>query len=253
MDGVKILWYNPLIPFVKEGLLTRSTLSIGGRPVPHPRKYLLSVCSFGLMAAMPLLPAQQSPSETTPPQSAAGGGQQQYKIVVVRGENAQNRVKKGRATSLAVVEVRDENNVPVAGIAVTFTLPALGASGAFTSGGVMTTVVTGSTGQAAASFTPNAVAGTFNIGVSANVAGEPVTATIAQSNVAAAAGAGVSGTTIGVIAGVVAAAAAGGIVAATSGKKSSPGAAAPAAVAPAPSGIRIGFGAPGASITVGPR
>ncbi len=180
---------------------------------------------------------------------------QKYQIIVVRGDNATNRVKKGRATSQTVVEVRDENNVPVAGIIVTFTLPTLGPGGVFTSGGAMTTVTTNAAGQATATFTPNSLAGSFNIGVSANVPGQaPVTASVSQTNTlaaAAAAGGGVSGATIGIIVAVAAAGAAGAAFG-LKGKSSTPGSN-PTPGPPTPSGptpIRIGIGG---TPTVGPR
>ena len=174
-----------------------------------------------------------------------------YHIVVVRGDNATNRVKKGRATSQAVVEVRDENNNPVAGVLLTFTLPTVGPGGVFTSGGAMTTAVTDAAGQATVSYTPNSLAGSFNLGVSAQVSGQPpVTANIAQNNIATAAAAGgISGAMIGVIVGVVAAGAVGGILATRSSGSSTPGGGSgtPPTV---PAAIRIGVGGP---ITVGGR
>ncbi|MCZ0212083.1 hypothetical protein OZK63_42740, partial [Streptomyces sp. UMAF16] len=66
----------------------------------------------GQTVALPpdsLLAAPQQQADATP----------QYKLVIVRGDNAQNNIKKGRATR-PVVEVRDRNNNPVAGVAVTF-------------------------------------------------------------------------------------------------------------------------------------
>ncbi|MBL8296322.1 MAG: hypothetical protein JNN08_31045 [Bryobacterales bacterium] len=169
--------------------------------------------------------------------------QPRFKINVIRGEGAQNRVTKGRATSQAVVEVRDENDRPVAGVIVTFTLPTVGPGGTFTSGGAMTTVTTNSAGQATATFTPNTVAGTYNINVSATLQGQTATATISQTNLAVAAAAGgISGSTIGIIVAAVAAAAVGGAMAARGGGNgAAPATPPPAAVTP---GLRIGIGGP---------
>ena len=41
--------------------------------------------------------------------SAQDSQEPQFKLIVLRGENAQNNIKKGRATR-PVVEVRDRNN-----------------------------------------------------------------------------------------------------------------------------------------------
>lgn len=127
---------------------------------------------------------------------------QKFQLVVLRSE-AQNNIKKGRATK-AVVEVRDENNKPVAGVILTFTLPREGASGVFTGGGQVTTVSTDGLGQASVTYQPNSVPGQFNIQVTGNHQGQSLTTGIAQANVATAAA--VSATTIGIIVGVIAAA-----------------------------------------------
>lgn len=91
--------------------------------------------------------------------------QPQLQLYVIRGENAQNNVKKGRATK-AVVEVRDRNNKPVAGAAVLFLLPDSGPGGSFVGGAQSATVTTDSAGQASVTYTPNHVNGDFNIKVS---------------------------------------------------------------------------------------
>jgi len=135
-----------------------------------------------------------------------------YKLIVIRGENAQNNVKKGRATK-QVVEVRDRNDKPVGGSQVT-------------------TVTTGPTGQASVTMQPNSVSGSFNIEVSGNVNGQPVTGQIAQTNAVAA---GISGVTIGIIAAVAAGAAVGIGLGLSGGNKSSTSAA-------QPPGVRIGTG-----------
>ncbi len=154
-----------------------------------------------------------------------------YKLIVIRGENAQNNVKKGRATK-QVVEVRDRNDKPVGGILLTFSLPKTGASGAFVDGSQVTTVTTGPTGQASVTMQPNSVSGSFNIEVSGNVNGQPVTGQIAQTNAVAA---GISGVTIGIIAAVAAGAAVGIGLGLSGGNKSSTSAA-------QPPGVRIGTG-----------
>lgn len=197
------------------------------------RKIVRGRCIACWLVAAAVLAAQE-------PQSAAP----RFKINVLRGEGAQNRVTKGRATSQAVVEVRDENDRPVAGAIVTFTLPTVGPGGTFTSGGTVTTVTTSSTGQATATFTPNTVAGSYNINVSASLQGQTATATISQTNLAAAAAAGgISGTTVGIIVAAVAAAAVGGAMAARGGGNTTSPTPSPSP-APVTPGLRIGIGGP---------
>ena len=168
------------------------------------------------------------------PQSPAASG---LRIVVVEGEDAVNIIQQKTAVA-PVVEIRDRNNLPVAGATVTFSITGQGAS----FGGLSTlTVTTNAAGQAAAvGFTPTA-AGAIQINASALVQGQALTATITRTNVmtaaqavgaagatgagggaggsgaatgGAAAGGGVSGTTIGIV-GAAAAAVGGGAIIAT--------------------------------------
>ena len=55
------------------------------------------------------------------------------KIVALQGEGAINNIKAGIATE-PVVEVRDDRDLPVAGVEVTFQLPTSGAGGFFPAG-----------------------------------------------------------------------------------------------------------------------
>jgi hypothetical protein len=154
------------------------------------------------------------------------------RIVVLKGEDAVNIIQQKTAVA-PVIEVRDRNNLPVAGATVTFSVT----QGATFGGASSITVVTNAAGQAAATgFAPTA-AGAIQIQATAAFQGQTVAATIAQSNVmtaaqAAGAGAGSTSTTTaaaaggggggmsGTLIGVVAAVAGGGAVAATQlGKK----------------------------------
>lgn len=187
-------------------------------------KATLAVACSILAASQPV-PAFGS-WDPQPPQTSQS---EPYRLVVIRGENAQNNIRKGRATR-PVVEVRDRNNNPVAGVAVTFLLPGDGPSGTFVGGGRTATVTTNAQGQASAGFSPNSIPGKYNINVSANVQGQSIAAQIVTVNVAA--GAAIAGSTLAVVLGVIAAAGAGTAVALTrnGGSSSSPA---------APSGIRI--------------
>lgn len=102
-------------------------------------------------------------------------------IVVVQGEDAVNIVKKKTAVQ-PVVEVRDKNNLPVAGAYVTFTTPSHGASGIFLNGSRSVTLVTDSAGRAAVTGLQPVDTGSFNISVSASFHGQIAQATISQTN-----------------------------------------------------------------------
>ena len=136
-----------------------------------------------------LAPSEAGAGQPAAPQSTA------FKIVVISGEDAVNIIQQKTAVA-PVVEVRDRNNLPIPGVAVTFTIG--GGQGASFGGLSTLTVTTKAAGQAAAaSLTPTA-AGAIQINAAAVFQGQTVVATIAQTNVltaaqAAAAGAGAGG------------------------------------------------------------
>jgi hypothetical protein len=113
------------------------------------------------------------------------------RIVVIEGENAVNIIQRKTAVA-PIVEVRDRNNLPVAGATVTFSI---GGSGASFGSASTLTVVTNAAGQAtAAGLTPTA-AGALQINVAASFQGQLATAAVTQTNfltaqAATAAGAG---------------------------------------------------------------
>jgi hypothetical protein len=159
------------------------------------------------------------------------------RIVVIEGEGAVNIIQQKTAVR-PLVEVRDRNNVPVAGATVTFAISG-GQPAAFAGGLQTLTVTTNAAGQAAAGGLNALSSGAFQIQVQAAYQGQIATAAISQTNFATAAaaaqagsaagaggtggstsgaaggaaggGGGISGTTLG----IVGAAVAGGAVAAT--------------------------------------
>src|SRR6266542_1298124 len=143
----------------------------------------------------------------------------QLNLVIVEGEGAINNIKQ-RTAREPIVQVEDENHKPIAGAAVVFMLPDQGASGAFANGSRTLTIMTDNQGRAVArGFRPNNVPGKMQMRVSASFQGKTASATISQTNVAAAAagaaaGGAISGKLIAIIA-IAGAAAAGGAVAAT--------------------------------------
>lgn len=189
------------------------------------RRGIAAVCSVLVLCTQQQALGQDSPEP-------------QYKLVVLRGENAQNNIKKGRATR-PVVEVRDRNNKPVAGALVVFTLPSSGPSGTFIGGGQVASVTTNASGQASASFTANSVPGRVNLNISTSVNGQSVATQIATFNVLAAGA--IAGSTLAVILGLVAA---GGVGAAVALTRDGGGG------SNAPAGIRIG---PGTGSVTPPR
>lgn len=142
------------------------------------------------------------------------------KIVILEGEGAINNIRQ-RTAREPIVQVQDENNRPVAGALVLFTLPENGASGTFANGSKTFMATTDAQGKVTAKgLKPNKTEGQFQISVVATFQALKATAVISQSNTAAAAAAvaagGVSGKLIAILA-IAGAAAAGGIVAATRG------------------------------------
>jgi hypothetical protein len=138
-------------------------------------------------------------------QEAAGPAAQadhsDLKIVVISGEDGVNIVKKKTAVQ-PVVEVRDKNDLPIAGIAVTFSTPSFGPSATFMNGTHSFTVVTNAAGRATVTGMKPVGTGSFKISVSATGAGVAGTAVIAQSNALTAAGTA-AGMSTGLIVGVV--------------------------------------------------
>jgi hypothetical protein len=148
-------------------------------------------------------------------------------LVIVEGDGAINNIRL-RTAREPIVQVEDQNHVPVAGAAVVFVLPNLGASGTFADGSHTLTVISDNQGRAVArGLRPNGAKGQFQIHVNASFAGHTASGVITQTNAVVAAGAaagagagaaaaagGISAKLITILI-VVGAAAAGGAVAAT--------------------------------------
>jgi hypothetical protein len=217
----------------------------------NPIGSIVSVLLFCGLLNPALIAAPQAP----PPAQATATPK--YKLTVLEDASSSKRVKKGRVSSQAVVKITDENDVPVAGIAVAFTLPQLSGGAAFAGGGLTSVATTSATGIASSGAFSAAAGSSFGVSVSASVPGGVLTGTVSVSTTAAAAagsagttgagaggaGAGVStGLIVGIVAGVGAAAA----VAAKVLSKSAPPTTPPAQV-PATPGVGSA-----SSITFGP-
>jgi hypothetical protein len=123
------------------------------------------------------------------------------RIVVLEGEGGVNIIQQKTAVR-PLVEIRDRNNLPVAGATVTFSIGGGGSGAAFAGGAQTLTVTTNAVGQAAASGLNAISSGALQIQVQAAYQGQLATAAISQTNFATAAaaaqagaGAGTGGTT----------------------------------------------------------
>jgi hypothetical protein len=162
------------------------------------------------------------------------------KIVILEGEGAINNIKLGTARE-PIVEVQDENDRPLSGALVVFTLPDRGAGGVFADGSKSLMVHTDAKGQVVArGLQPNKTAGQFQIRVDASHQGLTASSSIAQTNVlgAAVAGAGISAKLITILSIIGGAAAAGAVAAASRGGSESAPAPNPTTITPG--GTRVG-------------
>jgi len=190
-----------------------------------------------------LLPLQRNAAAASPQEQASSPG---ITIRFVEGQGAINNINRGTAFE-PIVEVLDEQGLPVRDAAVTFTLPAVGPSGAFPDGGKLLIVHTDENGRAIArGMRPNRLSGQFEIRVTANYQGRSTTAVLTQTNAAPSTAERGSGRKWAIILGIVGGAAAAGVLAASGGGGSS--APAPTGAATPPAGSVTpgtpGFGAP---------
>lgn len=111
------------------------------------------------MGSVAPLVAQQGPAPSATPGT--------LKITPLLGDGAINSIASGVVTA-PVVEVRDENDRPVEGATVTFSLPAQGPGGFFVNNAVEYRTRTNVSGQATvAGYRANGQAGQFEIRVTA--------------------------------------------------------------------------------------
>lgn len=116
------------------------------------------------------------------------------RIVVLEGEDSVNIIAQGTAVP-TLVEVRDRNDLPVAGASVAFLLQ--GGNATLNAGLSQVAVTTNALGQAAVAVNPIST-GAVQLSVNATFQGQTATAAIVQTNYAtaaqaAAAGAGTTG------------------------------------------------------------
>jgi hypothetical protein len=115
------------------------------------------------------------------PAARAQGVPARIEIIIVEGEGATSSVRQ-LVTRDPVVRIEDDDHRPVAGVAVVFALPVSGTSGEFANGSKNLTIVTDSSGLAAAhGLKTNEVPGRLQIHVTASYHGLRARALINQS------------------------------------------------------------------------
>ncbi len=160
------------------------------------------------------------------------------KISILDGQGAVNNIKQRQARE-PVVRITDENDRPIGGALVTFTLPQNGPGAVFSNGARTLTVSTNPNGVAqAGAMTVNTTKGDFVINVLASHEESTATAVIGQTNI----GVGLSALSIGLIVGAVAAGTVTAVVLAT-GNGDSPSPSSPTTIGPGGGGVT----APGAA------
>jgi hypothetical protein len=118
------------------------------------------------------------------------------KIVVIDGEDGVNIIQKNTAVK-PIVEVRDKNDLPVAGAIVTFTIAGAAGNAVFEGGLTAFTISTDAAGRAIAANLQPLTNGAFQIQVQASYQGQLATTAISQTNFATAAEAAAAGKTPG--------------------------------------------------------
>ena len=104
------------------------------------------------------------------------------KIVVLEGEDGVNIIEQKTAVA-SLIEVRDGNDLPVAGATITFVLGAGSAKAALSNGLQQLTLTTNAAGRATVVLNPLS-SGSVQINVSAAYQGQTAAATISQTNFA---------------------------------------------------------------------
>src|SRR5450631_2683960 len=96
---------------------------------------VLSFCLASILCAASCVLAQSPRSQASAKAEAAGSNVAipELRIRVLEGENAINSISQGQSIP-PVAEVRDQNDMPVEGATVVFTLPESGPGGSFPGG-----------------------------------------------------------------------------------------------------------------------
>ncbi len=138
---------------------------------------------FALAPVMAQAPAPASPPAPAQPQGQlAAPMAQSLKVIVLQGQNSVNDTSRHIGVQ-PVVEVRDDNDLPVEGANVVFRLPPSGPGGMFDGKSYSKSVRTNAQGQAGVSgFIPNSQQGAFDFHVTAIAGNRMGSAVIRETN-----------------------------------------------------------------------
>jgi hypothetical protein len=139
-----------------------------------------------MLSMPPFVVAQTAPTQLPPVKTepmAPLPTVQNLKVFVLAGEGEMNDLERG-VTAPLVVEIRDQNDLPLEGADVIFRFPATGPSGSFLEGKLTQTAITNAQGQAAATgWRPNNQPGPFRVNVTASDGNRMGQAVISMFNV----------------------------------------------------------------------
>ena len=123
-----------------------------------------------------LLVQSLSAQAPVPPNALPVGS---LRVLILEGANAVNSIPN-RSATFPVVEVRDENDLPVEGAEVVFELPSTGPGGTFPNQKNTYSGRTNLQGQVRAPYLMNALAGEFDVKVNATIGSRTGKVTISQ-------------------------------------------------------------------------
>ncbi len=179
-------------------------------------------------AARPTGPVTDTtiPAAIVPPSSSPASAEasipavkeQKYKLTILEAASTSKRAKKGRVSSQAVIKVTDENDLPVPGVAVAFTIPQFSGGATFTNGATTSLSSTNASGIATSQTFTTTAGSSFTMGAAVSAPGGGLLTAAIPAATSAAVAAGISTSAlIGIVAAVGAAAtgaAVGGLAAA---------------------------------------
>jgi len=138
------------------------------------RQFLALAMTLGVLPFQ--LPAKSKKQAVAESMRSAG-----LKLYILEGNDAVNFIPDRKGVT-PVVEVRDDNGLPVEKVNVEFRLPDSGAGGQFVNGTHAITIISNTSGQAQAPFTVSPQTGSFSIQVRATIDTRMGSALIFQSN-----------------------------------------------------------------------
>jgi hypothetical protein len=143
----------------------------------------LSLLLAGVLCGTPCGFAQ-SPQPPAPAKAASalpGLVPTELRLRALEGDNVINSIRLGRSVA-PVIEVRDENDLPVEGASITFTVPESGPGGTFPAGARSFTISSNAQGQATCPFRPNGEPGKFKFTVVATSGARTGQLVVTQTN-----------------------------------------------------------------------